>query len=48
VDGLWGIKIDPSKNLSDHVDWVVNRSDYRKKWKRFFDLLLGKGCNKLH
>jgi inner membrane protein len=48
VDGLWGIKIDPSKNLSDHVDWVVNRSDYRKKWKRFFDLLLGKGCNKIH
>lgn len=44
VDGLWGIKIDSSKNSLEHVEWVVNRSDYGKKWKRFFNLLLGDGC----
>jgi len=44
VDGLWGIKIDSSKKLLEHVEWVVNRSDYGKKWKRFFNLLLGDGC----
>ena len=46
VDGLWGIKIEPLKNPSEHVEWVVNRSDYKGKWERFFSLLLGKGCNK--
>jgi len=46
VDGLWGIKIEPSKSPSEHVEWVVNRSDYKRKWERFFSLLLGKGCNK--
>ena len=46
VDGLWGIKIEPSKSPSEHVEWVVNRSDYKKKWERFFSLLLGRGCNK--
>jgi inner membrane protein len=46
VDGLWGIKIEPSKSSSEHVEWVVNRSDYKRKWERFFSLLLGKGCNK--
>ena len=46
VDGLWGIKIEPLKNPSEHVEWVVNRSDYKKKWGRFFSLLLGRGCNK--
>lgn len=44
VDGLWGIKIDSSKKSLEHVEWVVNRSDYGKKWKRFFNLLLGDGC----
>ena len=33
VDGLWGIKIDSSKKSLEHVEWVVNRSDYGKKWK---------------
>ena len=46
VDGLWGIKIEPSKSPSEHVEWVVNRSDYKRKWERFFSLLLGEGCNK--
>ena len=46
VDGLWGIKIEPSKSPSEHVEWVVNRSDYKRKWERFFSLLVGKGCNK--
>ena len=46
ADGLWGIKIDPSKDSSEHVEWVVNRSDYKSKWERFFGLLLGRGCNK--
>ena len=44
VDGLWGIRINLDKNNSSHVDWVVNRSNYIEKWKRFFDLLLGKNC----
>ena len=44
VDGLWGIRINLDKNNSSHVDWVVNRSNYMEKWKRFFDLLLGKNC----
>lgn len=48
VDGLWGIKIDISKNQTEHVDWIVNRSDYGTKWKRFFNLLLGKGCKKIN
>ena len=47
VDGLWGIHIDPSKNNSEHVDWVVNRTDYKSKWKRFFDLLLGRDCKEI-
>ena len=44
VDGLWGIQINPSKKNSEHVDWVVNRTSYKAKWKRFLDLLFGKGC----
>ena len=47
VDGLWGIKINPSKNKNDHVEWVVNRADYNTKWKKFSNLLLGKGCEKI-
>ena len=47
VDSLWGIKINPNKNDLDHVDWVVNRSNYIEKWKRFSDLLLGKNCKEL-
>ena len=47
VDGLWGIKIDTSKNHTQHVDWIVNSSDYGTKWKKFFNLLLGKGCKKI-
>jgi len=47
VDGLWGIKIDPLKNNNQHVEWVVNRSDYNTKWKKFSNLLLGKGCEKI-
>jgi len=47
VDGLWGIKIDSSKKSLEHVEWVVNRSDYGKKWKRFFNLLLGDGCKEI-
>ena len=47
VDGLSGIRIDPDKPATDHIDWVVNRSNYVEKWKRFFDLLLGKNCNDL-
>ena len=45
VDGLWGIKIIPSKNKNDHVEWVVNRADYNTKWKKFIDLIKGKGVN---
>ncbi len=48
VDGLWGIKINPKKDDSKHVDWVVNRSNYAKKWNRFFNLLLGKNCEELN
>ena len=44
VDGLWGIRINPNKPHSEHIDWVVNRSNYVEKWKRFYDLLLGKNC----
>ena len=44
VDGLWGIRINLNKPTSDHIDWVVNRKNYLEKWKRFFDLLLGKNC----
>ena len=47
VDGLWGIRINSNKPHSDHIDWVVNRSNYVEKWKRFFDLLLGKNCKDL-
>ena len=47
VDGLWGIRINPNKPHSEHIDWVVNRSNYTEKWKRFFDLLLGKNCRDL-
>ena len=47
VDGLWGIRINPNKPHSEHIDWVVNRSNYTDKWKRFFDLLLGKNCRDL-
>ena len=47
VDGLWGIRINPNKLHSEHIDWVVNRSNYSEKWKRFFDLLLGKNCRDL-
>ncbi len=47
VDGLWGIKINPNKTYLDHVDWVVNRSNYIQKSKRFFDLILGKNCKNL-
>ena len=47
VDGLWGIQINPKKDKSEHVDWVVNRTNYKAKWKRFFDLILGKGCEKI-
>ena len=47
VDGLWGIRINLNKSASDHIDWVVNRSNYVEKWKRFFDLLLGKNCRDL-
>ena len=47
VDGLWGIRINPDKPSTDHIDWVVNRSNYVEKWKRFFDLLLGKNCRYL-
>ena len=47
IEGLWGIKIDISKNDNEHVQWVVNRSNFKAKWKKFFDLLLGKGCKKL-
>ena len=45
VDGLWGIKIDLSKNNRDHIEWVVNRGDYKTKWSKFFGLLSGKDCN---
>ena len=44
VDGLWGIRINLNKPASDHIDWVVNRSNYVEKWTRFFDLLLGTNC----
>ena len=47
VDGLWGIRINPNKTYSEHIDWVVNRSNYVEKWKRFYDLLLGKNCRDL-
>ena len=47
VDGLWGIRINLDKPASDHIDWVVNRRNYLEKWKRFFDLLLGKNCQDL-
>ena len=47
VDGLWGIRINPNKTHSEHIDWVVNRSNYVEKWKRFYDLLLGKNCRDL-
>ena len=47
VDGLWGIRINLNKPASDHIDWVVNRRNYLEKWKRFFDLLLGKNCQDL-
>ena len=47
VDGLWGIRINSNKPDSDHIDWVVNRRNYLEKWKRFFDLLLGKNCKDL-
>ena len=47
VDGLWGIRINPNKPHSEHIDWVVNRSNYVEKWKRFYDLLLGKNCRDL-
>ena len=47
VDGLWGIRISLDKHNFSHVDWVVNRSNYMEKWKRFFDLLLGKNCKGL-
>lgn len=47
VDGLWGIRINLNKPASDHIDWVVNRRNYSEKWKRFFDLLLGKNCQDL-
>jgi len=46
VDGLWGIKIDPLKNNNQHVEWVVNRSEYKVKLNKFLDLLLGKNCIK--
>ena len=45
VDGLWGIRINPDKPSTDHIDWVVNRSNYVEKWKKFFGLLLGKNCS---
>ena len=47
VDGLWGIEINQKKDDNEHVDWVVNRSNYTKKWERFLDLLLGKNCQNL-
>ena len=47
VDGLWGIRINLNKPNSAHIDWVVNRSGYKEKWKRFFNLLLGKNCKDL-
>ena len=47
VDGLWGIRINPDKPSTDHIDWVVNRTNYVEKWQRFFDLLLGKNCRDL-
>ena len=47
VDGLWGIRINLNKPHSEHIDWVVNRSNYLEKWKRFYDLLLGKNCRDL-
>jgi inner membrane protein len=47
VDGLWGIRINSNKHHSEHIDWFVNRSNYTEKWKRFFDLLLGKNCSDL-
>ena len=47
IDGLWGIKIDISKNQKEHVDWIVNRSNFKAKWKKFFGLILGKECKKL-
>ena len=47
VDGLWGIRINPNKPLSKHIEWVVNRNNYEEKWKRFFGLLLGKNCRDL-
>ena len=47
VDGLWGIKVEPSKKSSEHIEWVVNRTDYERKWKRFRSLLSGEGCNKI-
>ena len=47
VDGLWGIRINLNKPNSAHIDWVVNRSGYVEKWKRFFNLLLGKNCKDL-
>ena len=47
VDGLWGIKIIPSKNKNDHVEWVVNRADYGTKLKKFIDLIKGNGCKRM-
>ncbi len=47
VDGLWGIRINPNKPHYEHIDWVINRSNYKEKWKRFFDLILGKNCKDL-
>ena len=47
VDGLWGIRINPNKPHSKHIEWVVNRNNYEEKWKRFFGLLLGKNCRDL-
>ena len=39
--------INHKKDDNEHVDWVVNRSNYTKKWERFLDLLLGKNCQNL-
>ena len=47
VDGLWGIKIDPSKSKNDHVEWVVNRTDYDIKLRKFIDLIKGNGCKRM-
>lgn len=47
IDPMWGITIDPNKDLNTHVEWWTRRDMSGARFATFTALLRGEGCQPL-